>query len=150
MCKKRKTSVTHSKTTHINKIASPRRRQWWEGRKKKLRLGHTFFVFSLPSTRGKPTSVLWMKFVWATKISKWSRCYTSVLREAVQAWSPWEKKNTTCWTGPVSRPARECHGSPLEELGGGVCVGLPARDPDPYQRLKDKKRLREISGFSLS
>lgn len=38
--------------------------------------------------------------------------------------------------------------SPLEEMGGGM--GLPTRDQDPYQRLKDEKRPHEIPGFSLS
>lgn len=142
MCKKRKTSVTHSKTTHINKIASPRRRQWWEGRKKNLHLGHTFFVFSLPSTRGKPTSVLWMKFVWVTKISKWSRCYTSVLRKAVQAWSPWEEKkydmpDRPCLSAGEGMPRFSSRGA-----GGRSVCGPPCPWPRPvsaFERQEETK-----------
>lgn len=149
MCKKKKTSATHSKTTHNNKIAFPQRRPWWEGRKKqndnnkkKLHLGHNFFVFSLLSTWGKLASVLSVKFVWGTEISK-----VELLRVGRGGSGMIALEET--WKRPCLSAGKGEHlGSTLEKLGGGM--GLPIRDPDLYQHLKDKKRPHEIPGFSLS
>lgn len=53
------------------------------------------------------------------------------------------------WKRPcLSADKGERFGSTLEKLGGGM--GLPIRDPDLHQHLKDKKTPHEIPGFSLS